>query len=193
MGMPAHSTWCTCPSPGAGGNWLWAQRTGTGKARLANGRAGFPAKPATMPGGSKVNRGAPCWSGKALPLTSCVCALVPKTMTLVRRYTWALGSVRGCLPSLPRCRKMLRVGGPLAAMWRLPHVLSRAEPSRLSPGLSCIVALLQGWGGEGAKVLFLNFLGQECPTACQGTAELAGGPSCRVLLPASSLAFSRPL
>lgn len=42
---------------------------------------------------------------------------------------------------------------------------------------------LQGWGGEGFKVLFFNFLGQECSTACQGTAELAGGPSCLALLP----------
>lgn len=63
-------------------------------------------------------------------------------------------------------------------MQRLPHVLSRAEPS----GLSCIVALLQGMGGEGLKVLILSFLDQEHSVVCQGTAELAGGPSCWVLL-----------
>lgn len=73
-------------------------------------------------------------------------------------------------------------------MERLPHVLSRAEPGGLSPGLSCTVAPLQGWGGEGVKVLFLNLLGQECSLACQGTAELAAGPSCSVLPSPPSLA-----
>lgn len=68
-------------------------------------------------------------------------------------------------------------------MERWPHLLGRAEPNGLSSGLSCTVDQLQGWGGEGFKVLFFNFLGQECSTACQGTAELAGGPSCLALLP----------
>lgn len=50
-----------------------------------------------------------------------------------------------------------------------------------------MVDLLQGWGGEGFKVLFCNFLGQACSMARQGTAELADGPGCWVLLPALPL------
>lgn len=65
-------------------------------------------------------------------------------------------------------------------MERLLRVLSGAEPSGLSPGLSCIVTLLQGRGGEGWKLLILNLLDQKHSVACQGTAELAGGPSCWV-------------
>lgn len=105
--MLAHSTWCTHFSPNTGGNCLWTQRTATGKARLANGRAEFPAKLATLSGGTKVNRGPPCWSGKVLPQMSCACGLILQTMTLVLGCTWALGSMKGHLPPLLGCRKML--------------------------------------------------------------------------------------
>lgn len=80
--MLAHSTWCTHFSPNTGGNCLWTQRTATGKARLANGRAEFPAKLATLSGGTKVNRGPPCWSGKVLPRMSCACGLIPQNNDL---------------------------------------------------------------------------------------------------------------
>lgn len=45
--------------PHSSGNCLKLQETATGRATLANGRAGFPAKPDTLPGGSKVNQGSP--------------------------------------------------------------------------------------------------------------------------------------
>lgn len=75
-----------------------------------------------------------------------------------------------------------------ADLW-LPRgeLAPRPEPNGLSSGPSYMEDLLQGWGGEGFKVLFFNFLGQACSTARQGTAELADGPGCWVLLPALPL------
>lgn len=68
-------------------------------------------------------------------------------------------------------------------MERLPHVLSEAESSNLSTGLRCRMALLQEWEGRAGRCFFPNLLNPECSLAWQGTAELASGSSCRVLLP----------
>lgn len=73
----AHSPCCTAPPPNPGGNCLGTHRTATGKARLANGRAELPAELATLPGGSKANLGAPCWSSPATN-EPCSCPYSPK-------------------------------------------------------------------------------------------------------------------
>lgn len=61
------------------------------------------------------------------------------------------------------------MGRPLAAMWR--EELSQVALAQAAAAL----ALLQGWRGEGLKVLFLPGMPE--------TAVLAGGPRCWVLLP----------
>lgn len=84
--MLAHSDWCTHPSPNTGGSCLWSQGTATGKAKLASGGAVSCKASHTAWGASKVNLGAPCCSGNALPLMSCAGVLVPPNDDLGSRY-----------------------------------------------------------------------------------------------------------
>lgn len=95
---------CGAPTlpPHSSGNCLKLQETATGRATLANGRAGFPAKPDTSPGGSKVNQGSLLWSGRTLPVTE-LCS----SLHSPHRRTLALGCMKVWLSCLFACPKML--------------------------------------------------------------------------------------